>query len=63
VQLHFVDSGVVGRAIPEPARLAKSRGRIGAAADGIRAGAVEARPDYLACGYCPFRDICPQSVA
>ena len=21
------------------------------------------RPDYLACGYCAFRDICPSSVA
>jgi DNA helicase-2/ATP-dependent DNA helicase PcrA len=63
VQLHFLDSGLIGRAGPEPARLAKTRQRIGEAAKGIRAGAFQARPDYLACGYCPFRDICPESAA
>jgi DNA helicase-2/ATP-dependent DNA helicase PcrA len=63
VQLHFLDSGAVGRVAPDPARLAKARERIGEAAAGIRAEAWQAKPDFLGCGYCPFRDICPDSKA
>jgi DNA helicase-2/ATP-dependent DNA helicase PcrA len=63
VELHFLESGVTGRVTPDPARLEKTRMTLEAAADGIRAGRFEARPDYLSCGYCPFRDICPSSAA
>jgi DNA helicase-2/ATP-dependent DNA helicase PcrA len=63
VQLHFLDSGLVGRAEVEPARLEKARGKIAAAAAGIRARDYTPRPSALACTYCPFRDICPSSVA
>jgi len=63
VELHFLESGVTGRVKPDPARLEKTRKTLEAAADGIRAGHFEARPDYLSCGYCPFRDICPSSAA
>ena len=63
VQLHFLDSGLVGRAEVEPARLEKARGRIAAAASGIRARDYAPRPSALSCTYCPFRDICPSSVA
>jgi CRISPR/Cas system-associated exonuclease Cas4 (RecB family) len=44
-------------------RLAKARERIGQAAAGIRARDYTPKPEYVACGYCPFRDICPSSVA
>ncbi len=63
VQLHFLDSGLVGRAEVEPARLEKARLRIATAAAGIRARDYTPRPSVLACTYCPFRDICPSSVA
>jgi DNA helicase-2/ATP-dependent DNA helicase PcrA len=63
VQLHFLDSGLVGRAEVEPARLEKARGKIAAAAAGIRARDYTPKPSVLACTYCPFRDICPSSVA
>jgi DNA helicase-2/ATP-dependent DNA helicase PcrA len=63
VQLHFLESGLVGRAEVDPKRLAKARSRIAQAAAGIRARDYTARPDYLACTYCAFRDICPASVA
>jgi DNA helicase-2/ATP-dependent DNA helicase PcrA len=62
VQLHFLESGLVGRAELEPKRLAKARAKIATAAAGIRARAFEPRPDYLACTYCAFRDICPSSA-
>ena len=63
VQLHFLDSGLVGRAEVEPARLEKARAKIATAAAGIRARDYTPRPSVLACTYCPFRDICPSSVA
>jgi DNA helicase-2/ATP-dependent DNA helicase PcrA len=63
VQLHFLESGLVGRAEVEPARLEKARAKIATAATGIRARDYEPTPSVLACTYCPFRDICPSSVA
>jgi DNA helicase-2/ATP-dependent DNA helicase PcrA len=62
VQLWFLESGVIGRAELDPKRLARARGRIAEASEGIRARDFTARPDPLACGYCPFRDICPSSA-
>ncbi len=63
VALHFLETGVVGKAEVDEARLDKARGLIRAAAEGIRAGDFTARPDYVACGYCAFRDVCPSSAA
>jgi len=63
LQLYFLESGLVGRSEADPRRLAKARARIAQAADGIRRRDFTARPDYLACSYCAFRDICPSSVA
>ncbi len=63
VQLHFLDTGVVGRAEVDPRRLAKGRERIAVAAAGMRARDYTAKPSPTTCGYCPFRAICPSSVA
>ena len=63
VQLHFLDSGLVGRAEIEPKRLEKARERIREAAAGIRAREFPARPDYVGCGWCAFREVCPSSAA
>ncbi|HTK44646.1 MAG TPA: ATP-dependent DNA helicase [Patescibacteria group bacterium] len=63
VQLHFLDSGLVGRAEVDAGRLEKARGRIATAAAGIRARDYTPRPSAMSCTYCPFRDICPSSVA
>jgi len=63
VQLHFLDTGVTGRVDVDPRRLAKGRARIAMAAAGMRARDYTPRPDRTTCGYCPFRAICPSSVA
>jgi CRISPR/Cas system-associated exonuclease Cas4 (RecB family) len=63
VALHFLESGLVGRVEVDPKRLAKARARIAKAAAGMRARDYTATPEYLACTYCAFRDICPSSVA
>ena len=62
VALHFLDSGLVGSVPVDRKRLMKARARIGEAATGIRARDFAARPDPLACSYCPFRAICPSSA-
>jgi DNA helicase-2/ATP-dependent DNA helicase PcrA len=63
VALHFLESGLIGRVPVDPGRLAKAREKIVRAATGMRARDYMPRPDYLACTYCAFRDICPSSVA
>jgi DNA helicase-2/ATP-dependent DNA helicase PcrA len=62
VALHFLDSGLVGSVPVDRKRLVKARARIREAAAGIRAREFTARPDPLACSYCPFRAICPSSA-
>ena len=52
-----------GASTVDPKRLAKARERIATAAAGMRARDYSPKPDYLACTYCAFRDICPSSVA
>jgi DNA helicase II / ATP-dependent DNA helicase PcrA len=63
VRLHFLDSGVVGKAVPDPVRLERATKRISRAAEDIRAGRFAAQPNPVACGFCPFRAICPSSAA
>ena len=60
--LHFLDSGVEGHSTPTPKRLARATEQIATAADGIRAGRFEATPSPTRCGYCPFREICPDAM-
>ena len=63
VQLHFVDSGLIGSDVPTPQRLAKAREKLTTAADSIRARKFDPKPSSIACGYCPFRTICSASAA
>ncbi|MEO8570270.1 MAG: ATP-dependent DNA helicase [Chloroflexota bacterium] len=63
IALHFLESGLVGSVDVDRHRLAKARDKIAQAAAGMRARDYAPRPDYLACTYCAFRDICPASVA
>jgi DNA helicase-2/ATP-dependent DNA helicase PcrA len=63
IALHFLESGLVGKVDVDPRRLARAREKIAQAAAGMRARDYTPRPDYIACTYCAFRDICPASVA
>ena len=63
VALWFLESGLVARVEVEEKRLDKARASIRKAAAGIRAMDFAATPEYIACGYCAFRDICPSSAA
>jgi len=63
MELHFLESGLTGRVRPEAGKLGRVRETLATAAAGIAAGQRAPTPDRFACGYCPFRDICPSSVA
>jgi DNA helicase-2/ATP-dependent DNA helicase PcrA len=63
VALQFLESGLVGMADVDAARVEKGVAAIRAAAAGIRARAFEPSPSYLACSWCAVREICPASVA
>jgi DNA helicase-2/ATP-dependent DNA helicase PcrA len=62
LSLHFLDSGLVGRSEATEKRLERAQEKIGAAAEGIRAGRFEATPQPMRCGFCPFREICPDAA-
>jgi DNA helicase-2/ATP-dependent DNA helicase PcrA len=63
IALYFLESGLIGEVEVDPRRLASARDRIASAAAGMRARDYTPKPDYLACTYCAFRDMCPSSVA
>jgi len=62
LELWFLDSGIVGRATPEPRRLDRARSALASVAAGIRSGDFRPRPDPVGCSYCPYRQICPSAA-
>ncbi len=62
LSLHFLESGLVGRSQPTERRLGKATEQVAAVAAGIRAGDFAATPGAVRCGYCPFREICPDAA-
>ena len=59
VELHFIESGLVGRAAVDDAAIAKAEAAIDTAAAGIRARDFGAKPDWMMCRYCAYQTICP----
>jgi len=62
-RLHFLESDLVGRAVKGEKDLRRAGEKIREAAEGIRSGHFEARPDWLNCSVCEFKTICPSSFA
>jgi len=63
VALNFLETGLVGTAPVDRKRIDKARDAVKGAAAGIRARDFGAKPDYIACGFCAYREICPSSAA
>ena len=64
VALHFLESGLVGEVAGRPeARSPRPATRSPRRPPGCAHATTRRRPEYLACSYCAFRDICPASVA
>ncbi|HXB56763.1 MAG TPA: ATP-dependent DNA helicase [Vicinamibacteria bacterium] len=62
VELRFLESGQRGGKTPTREEAAATEARIRASAALIRENAFPARPSYMACGQCPFREICPHTA-
>jgi len=62
VELHFVESGLVGSAQVGHAHLDLARERIAQAANGIRTAVFPARPESRRCTFCPYSRFCPSSA-
>jgi DNA helicase-2/ATP-dependent DNA helicase PcrA len=62
VELRFLESGLVAGKTPTLDDANRTELRIRQVAALIRTGAFEARPSYMACGQCPFREICPHTA-
>lgn len=61
VELHFLESGLSGVAHKTSEDIEKTAATIKKVAEGIRARDFTAKPSYMACGYCAFREICPSA--
>ncbi len=62
VELHFLESGLVGGARKTEGDLAETRATVERVARGVRARSFTATPGYMACSYCAFREICPSTA-
>jgi DNA helicase-2/ATP-dependent DNA helicase PcrA len=62
VELRFLETGLVAGKRPTLEDAAKTEARVRSAADAIRQRAFPAKPTWMACGQCPFRDICPYTA-
>jgi DNA helicase-2/ATP-dependent DNA helicase PcrA len=61
VELHFLESGLIGVAEKTPEQMEETVTVIREVAAGIRARDFAARPSYMACAYCAFRELCPSA--
>jgi ATP-dependent DNA helicase UvrD/PcrA len=62
VELRFLESGLSAGRRPTLEETHRTEARILAVAEGIRRQEFEARPTWMACGQCPFREICPHTA-
>jgi DNA helicase-2/ATP-dependent DNA helicase PcrA len=62
VELRFLESGLAAGRRPRVEEVSRTEERIRAAATAIRRRQFPARPTWMACGQCPFREICPHTA-
>jgi DNA helicase-2/ATP-dependent DNA helicase PcrA len=62
VELRFLESGLAAGRRPTAEEAERTAGRIRAAGAAIRRREFVARPTWLACSQCPFREICPHTA-
>ena len=62
MELHFVESGLIGRVAPTEKKLKAAEMMIETAAQGIRNRFYPAKPGYITCSYCPYQSICPSAA-
>jgi len=62
VELRFLESGLAGGKRPTAEEAARTEEAVSEVSALIRERDFEARPSYMACGQCAFRDICPYTA-
>jgi DNA helicase-2/ATP-dependent DNA helicase PcrA len=62
VELRFLESGLAPGHRPTAGEAARTEERIHTAATAIRRREFPAKPTWMACGQCPFREICPHTA-
>ena len=62
VELRFLETGLAGGKTPTLEEARVTERRIRDVAERLRRAEFPARPSYMACGQCPFRDICPHTA-
>jgi len=62
VELYFLESGIIGRHELSEANLEQVKEDILEVSAGIRQQDYPARPEYKACTYCAYNQICPSAV-
>ena len=62
VELHFLESGVVGTATKTEADLRETQAKIERAGEGIRLRDYTPKPSLTNCGTCAFAGICPSAI-
>jgi DNA helicase-2/ATP-dependent DNA helicase PcrA len=63
VELHFLESGLVGSAPVTEKMLHRAAEHIAVAADGIRQRDYAPQPEWNACRYCAYSEICPSTAS
>ncbi|MDD4898970.1 MAG: UvrD-helicase domain-containing protein [Candidatus Omnitrophica bacterium] len=62
VELHFLESGVIGSAPVKESDLEKVIEKVREVAEGLRKENFVARPAYMACRYCAYNQVCPYAA-
>ena len=62
VELHFLESGLVGSAVLSEAWISKTKEKIKEAGAGIRSRDYTAKPTYQSCRYCAYAEVCPSAI-
>ncbi len=62
VELYFLESGIIGTHEIQQKDLELAKDKIKEVSEGIRKKVFSAKPDYLACAYCAYNQICPSAV-
>jgi DNA helicase-2/ATP-dependent DNA helicase PcrA len=62
VELRFLESGLAGGKRPTAEEAAATEKTVRDVSALIRKREFSAKPSYLACGQCAFRDICPHTA-
>jgi len=63
VELHFLDSGLVGRSQIADKDVIKFKAKLNDVSKGIRARDYTPKPGYMNCNLCSFSEVCPATAA